>query len=337
MNSTAIWPLFLLLVALSFPVQGWAAPDYVTGWPKQVPVEKPDPVLGDKPFWEHWVYGEAFARRFKGFPVEKADPDLKNGLQAIVLRIFKRNLWEGLNSSYPQQYACEIDVYFDSSLRIPLSTKKRDPSKRYSTVAPPSYSRLEPYNEKDRLAMAQSQPATTYQERSPVVFSTPLDGRFATFGLREYRHNLVPFISVAVLVQGFAQGGCGVTAPLQSGGAHWLSLYGTRPWDMTEGGPPKALVGSYERNISVSFEPGPNPESKGYLRVPGAFNKAALPKTALIKMMNGCINVRHSYARRHGGSGSSSEEWERRCQKAEQKGIIDPGYPGKEGLQDTGY
>jgi len=76
-------------------------------------------VLGDKPYWEHWVYGESFARRFVGttdgqrFSVEKADPELKGRLHALVLRIYKKNLWDFLNSDYPEQYACEIDVYFE--------------------------------------------------------------------------------------------------------------------------------------------------------------------------------------------------------------------------------
>ncbi|MFZ5614627.1 MAG: hypothetical protein ACOY4L_07335 [Pseudomonadota bacterium] len=84
-----------------------------------MPIEQPDPVLGDKPYWEHWVYGESFARRFVGttdgqrFSVEKADPELKGRLHALVLRIYKKNLWDFLNSDYPEQYACEIDVYFE--------------------------------------------------------------------------------------------------------------------------------------------------------------------------------------------------------------------------------
>lgn len=109
-GSLRVW---LGLIAISLCGQAWAAPDYVTAWPKQVQVEKPDPVLGDKPFWEHWVYSESFARRFKGFPADKADPELKGGgLEAMALRIFKKNFWQELNPNYPEQYACEIDVYF---------------------------------------------------------------------------------------------------------------------------------------------------------------------------------------------------------------------------------
>lgn len=342
LTAKRIFPVVLLLCGLALSFQSQAVPDYVTAWPKQVPIEKPDPVLGDKLYWEHWVYSESFAKRFKGFIVESADPELKDSqLHAIVLRIFKRNLWAGVNDSYPKQYACEIEIYFDSSLSIPLSAKIKDPAKRYPTVAAPGYSRLDPYNEEDRLAIAQSQSVTTYPQRSPVVFSVPLDGRFTTFGLREYRHNLAPFISVAVLSQAAAHGGCEVTAPLQRGGAHWLSLTGERPWDMMEGGSPKAVHGLYGLRDAVTFAPGSDPESKGYVRIPEAFYKAALPKAALIKVLNWCIRQRHSPSNwKVNGRNVTFEEMTHRCEEVEQNGSIlpDPRYhPGKEGLQDTGY
>lgn len=69
--------LCVLFLAFCFVTQAWAAsddvpagtkqlpnvsnyvapqlppiPEYVKAWPKQVAVEKPDPVLGDKPYWE---------------------------------------------------------------------------------------------------------------------------------------------------------------------------------------------------------------------------------------------------------------------------------------------
>lgn len=62
-------------------------PDYVTAWPKQVPVEKPDPVLGDKPYLEIWSYSKEFGKRFKGFPIEGADtPTVRPGPAGQALR-----------------------------------------------------------------------------------------------------------------------------------------------------------------------------------------------------------------------------------------------------------
>ena len=96
--------LWNALLMLCLGAQAWAAPDYVTAWPKQVPVEKPDPVLGDNPFWEFWVYSEAFSRRFRGFPVEKANTEFSPGMQAMVFRIYMDYLWAKLWPEYPKQY-----------------------------------------------------------------------------------------------------------------------------------------------------------------------------------------------------------------------------------------
>lgn len=328
--------LFLITCCLSGLVT--AAPDYVTAWPKQVQVEKPDPVLGDKPFWEHWIYSESFAKRFKGFPADKADPELKDGgLEAMALRIFKKNFWQELNPNYPEQYACEIEVYFDSTISLPLSESGNPKTvfPAYPRGITAGYRRLEPYEEGNKVTIRASQPVRLSLKTQPLIFADqPLDGRYSSFGVREYRPGLAPGLSVITLLSGFE---CAVTAPLRQGGIHWLSLLGERPWDRTEGRSPKAVHGQYERGMNLVFDPGLDHELRGFFRVPASFNNTALPKAALIKVMNSCINARHSYARRHGQSAPPGEEWERRCRDTELKGVIDPGYPGKEGLQAFGY
>ncbi|WP_373001269.1 hypothetical protein [Sulfurimonas sp.] len=116
----------ILLICLTF-LSLWARdiPAYVTAWPKQVPVEKPDPILGDELVWEHWIYSARFAKRFEGFALEQADSELKDSpIQAIVLRIYKKNIWLGVNDNYPEQYVTDVDLYFDDSIKIPLSNKK---------------------------------------------------------------------------------------------------------------------------------------------------------------------------------------------------------------------
>lgn len=345
MNSTIKVGLlrgWLVLLAFCLNTQAWAAPNYVTAWPKQVQVEKPDPVLGDKPFWEHWVYSESFAKRFKGFPADKADPELKGGgLEAMALRIFKKNFWQELNPNYPEQYACEIDVYFDRMVSLPLSEsgKPKKVFPAYPRGIAASYLQLEPYGEEDKVAIRASQPVRFSLKTQPLIFAVPLDGRFAQFGVREYRPSLITGMSVITLLSGFE---CAVTAPLQKGGGHWLSLLGERPWDKTEGGPPKAVYGQYNRSINLAFDPSADSGSEGYLRVPEAFNKAALPKAALVKVMNWCIHKRHAHASPV-GKPMPIESWQPiayRCEVAEQRGEIlpDPQYHlGKEGLQDTGY
>lgn len=334
-----------VLLALCLTTQAWAAPEYVTAWPKQVPVEKPDPVTGDKPTWEFWVYSEAFAKRFKGFPIDKADKELSGGMRAMVLRIYKRNLWSEVTPNYPEQYACEVDVYFDNStaLRISESGKPRHIFPTYPAAITESYKRLDPVDEKDVQAMRASKPARFNMKAQPLVFADPLDGRYANFGVREYHPNLAPSLSYIGLLSSFS---CELTAPLKEKGSHWLSLQGERPYSRDkDGNDPTlwgAVHGTYRPGIKSTFDPGPDPESKGYFRVPEAFNKAALPKVTLIKVMNWCIGQRHSHAHPV-GKPMSPESWEPiayTCDEVEHHGRILPDpryYSGKEGLQDTGY
>lgn len=336
--ASLVMGLFLAIFALSALAD--ATPDYVTAWPRQVALEKPDPVLGDKVFSEHWVYGEAFARRFEGFPVENADPELKGKLKAMVLRIFMKNFWQEINPRYPEQYACEIDVYFDSSLALPLlksgvTYKKPSP---YPQDVTASYRRLAPLAGDDKAAMDASQPVSLYLELAPLIFAAPFDGRFSKFRVRAYHPNLVPGLSAITLMSGDE---CSVTAPRQAVGAHWLSLLGERPWDQTISPSPKAAYGVYNPRVAGSFDPGSDPESMGYFRIPEAFNKEALPKATLIKVLNWCISQKWKPSDwRVNGQTIHVNELLERCDEVEQRGRVLPDtryHPGKEGLQDQGF
>jgi hypothetical protein len=343
MNSTTKRGLshaWLVFLALCLTAQAWAAPEYVTAWPKQVPVEKPDPVLGDKQFLEFWVYGEAFAKRFKGFPVDKAGPELRDGLKALALRIYKENLWAEINPNYPEQYACEVDAYFDSSIVLPLaeSGKPRHVFPAYPSGVSGSFKRLEPVDEKDAQAIRTSKPAAFNMKDQPLIFAAPLDGRHSLLGVREYHPNLAPGLSYITLLSPFE---CSITAPPQDKGSHWLSLRGENPYNK-ERRFPFAAHGTYTPNVKDTFDPGPSPESKGYFRVPEAFNKAALPKAILIKTLNWCIRDR--YAHEHPvGKGVPADLWQQmalRCEEAEHYGRILPDprdYPDAKVLRNQGY
>lgn len=336
--------VWFLLLTFSFTTLAWAAPDYVTNWPKQVPVETPDPVLGDKPFWEFWVYSEAFAKRFKGFPVEKVDKELSGRMQAMVLRIYKKNLWEGLNPNYPEQYACEWDVYFNDSFVIPLMQQPRRfvPSK-YPPGVSASYGRLEPFDEKERLDILKSKSISANPISPPLIFADrPLDGRYSAFQLREYHPSLTPGLAVAIMG---AQMPCQATAPKDKAGIHWLSLFGNRPYeqDARDSDLWSGMHGSWGGRVkTTNFNPGPNPESKGYFRVPETLNKAALPKVTLVKVLNWCINQRYARDTKpiH-TKGMSDETWQAfdaRCRATERHGVIDPTtYPGKAAMGNTGF
>lgn len=311
-------------------------PDYVKAWPKQVAVEKPDPVLGDKPYWEFWVYSKAFAKRFKGFPPEGADPELKGGVHAMVARIFKSNRWSGVNPNYPEQYAYEMDVYFDSSIKLPLSERPRKSSdEEYPRSVPVSYLRLAPFDAQDEKALRVSEQPQMYLKALPAIFSDqPLDGRFSSLFGWGYRPNLVPGLATISLSTSVFLGS--MVAPKAEKGIIWLSLSGDNPYGIK--GPPKQR--SYTRDIQLTFDPGPNPERAGYIRMPEALYRVMLPKEALIKVLNWCIGEEFAHSTRR-GKHVSKEVWDgitRRCRDAEE-GKVYTTIPGKEGmqLQDTGF
>lgn len=309
-------------------------PEYVKAWPKQVAVEKPDPVLGDKPYWEFWVYSEAFAKRFKGFPLEGADPELKGGVHAMVARIFKHNRWSSVTQNYPEQYTYEMDIYFDSSIKLPLSERPRKSSDEYPRNVPVSYLRLVPFSAEDEKALRVSeQPPMCLKNALPAIFSDqPLDGRFSSLGGWGYHPNLVPGLATISLSTSVFTGS--LVAPKAEKGILWLSLFGDNPYGIK--GP---QIRSYRRDIKLTFDPGPNPERAGYVRMPEALYRALLPKVTLAKMLNWCINQEFAFSTRRGRGVSQevSDGISRRCRDAEERGKIDLGIPGKEGLQDSGF
>jgi hypothetical protein len=316
-------------------------PDYVKAWPKQVAVEKPDPVLGDKPYWEFWVYSESFAKRFKGFSLEGADPELKGGVHAMVAWIFKLNQWSGVNPNYPKQYVCHLDVYFDSSIKLPLSERPWSrPPPKYPQGVSPSYRRLEPFDAQDEQAIRVSEQSPVYPKVLPMIFvDRPLDGRFSSLGVLEYRPNLVPGLANLSLPAHSVKGACSLVAPKAENGVLWLSLFGDNPYGIISRYTHQSEI--YTRDIKLTFDPGPNPERAGYVRMPEALYKAMLPKEALIKVLNWCINQEFADSTRR-GKGVSQEARDaisRRCRDAEEQGKVYTIAPGKEGmqLQDTGF
>lgn len=315
-------------------------PDYVKAWPKQVAVEKPDPVLGDKPYWEFWVYSEAFAKRFKEFPPEGADPELKGGVHAMVARIFKSNLWSGVNPNYPEQYACQMDVYFDSSIKLPLSERPwSSPLPKYPQGVSPSYRRLVPFDAQDEQAIRVSELAPMYPKALPMIFvDRPLDGRFSSLSMWEYRPNLVPGLANLTLSAHSVKGACSLAAPKAEKGILWLSLFGDNPYGIVSHYSHE--MGNYTRDIKLNFDPGTNPERAGYVRMPETLYRAMLAKSALIKVLNWCINQEFAHSTRRGKHVSKEDEDRiaRRCRDAKE-GKIYIIVPGKEGmqLQDSGF
>jgi hypothetical protein len=331
-----------------------AAPAYVTAWPRQVEVLQPDPVLGDKPYFEHWVYSRAFAERFRGttdgqtFTPEQADPELEGRkLYALVLRIYKINQWAGVDKDYPKQYTCEIEMYFNDTIPVPLS-----PSLRTTAYADhpdgikAGYTRLITIDELDTKALAASRPVEQKPQHRALIFAVPLDGRVHFYGVAEYRRELVPGISSVILRAGWKILGCKVAAPQRPGGSDWISLGLVQPYEDLD--LKRAVEQGYSSRFeTLSFDPGPDPESRGLFRIPRTFHAVALEKAALVKVMNWCIAHRHnpsdwrvSRTTQGWSKTFTHKELMQRCEQAERFGRIlpDPRYhPEADGLMDTGY
>lgn len=345
MNTFLRWIMVSALLGVSL----WARiiPEYVTAWPKQVSVDKPDPILGDKLVWEQWIYSERFAKRFKGFSLEKADSELKtSSIQAIVLKIYKDNFWKMINPDFPPQYTCNIDIYFNESIEIPTlnTTKKVVPWMKYPDGVSASYERLEPIVNADKNTMAKAVPINANIKVNPVIFADqPLDGRYASFGVRAYIPHYVNGISVLNIQAGIDNS---IIGPKSSSGIFWFSLYGNLPYKYeTNSSSPRAVSGSYSKKTDT-FQPGEFPEDQGYVRLPQSFYNITLPKVTLIKTLNRCITARYSY--KHPSVRSEKitkayNEFDQWCEDAERNGqIFDPSSylfqePKKDGLTNIGF
>lgn len=338
MNSTikvGLLHIWLVILAFCLNTQAWAAPEYVTAWPKQVPVEKPDPIMGDKPFWELWVYSETFAKRFKGFPIEKADKELSGGMQAMVFRIYKDKLWYPLHPNYPEQYKCEREIYFNSSIDLPYLASRKEIVK-YPSWASPGYSRLHPISDLDKAAIDASRPFFGQSKVLAIFADGPLDGRFSTFGIREYHPNLVPGLSAAILSTSVY---CNAMGPKLEGTHFWLSLFGNRPYKDERLGR-RAYEGSYDPSVVGNFNPGSDASREGYFRVPEAFYKAVLPKVTLVKILNRCIDKK--YLHTLPDDKTPAKKWDeivRTCKEVEEQGVIYDFYFDeiRPGLRELGF
>lgn len=335
----------LVLLSLSIVVFVWGRdiPAYVTAWPKQVSVEKPDPVLGDKLVWEHWIYSEKFAKRFDGFIIEQADPELQDSpIQAIVLRIYKYNFWKIVNKNYPLQYTCNIDIYFDDSIKIPIinRAKRFADWMNYPKGIYASYKQIEPKSDDDKNMISLATPIDSII-KNPAIFSDrPLDGRFARLGVRDYIPTLVNGISVISIQAGVENS---IIGPKSSTGIFWLSLFSKLPYS---GELSHASKGSYKDMNNITFDSGNHPEEHGFIRLPEAFYNVALQKMTLIKDLNYCIVMKHAHENPVATSEKSTQaynELSKWCEDAAKNGIIfNPSdylfqRPKRDGLFETGF
>ena len=337
--------LILLICYLTISLWGRIIPEYVTAWPKQVQVDKPDPVLGDKLVWEQWIYSERFAKRFKGFSPDQVDPELKTSpIQAIALRIYKKNLWMGVNDGYPEQYATDIDLYFDDTIKIPLSEKQwiHTKSDNYPKGIAESYKSLQLVDHNDRLALQAAKPVDFFLKQPILIFAAPLDGRFSSLGARYYS-NLVDGMSLLSLKSRILGG---VAVPLAKDGSLWLSLFGARSYKNQVITESSIAAGGLYNETHGAFIAEENPKVHGFVYLPKTFTAIALPKMALIHDLNRCISAKYSYEHpsvRNEKITKAYNELNQWCEDAERNGqIFDPSSylfqePRKDGLSNIGF
>jgi len=291
---------------------------YKRAWPSQVPVLKPDPVLGETKVWETWVYDKGFAGRFEGFDPQNANPELSPGVHAIVFRTYKRKIFDQV----PDMFVCEYSIYFDSRVRIPLS--ERDDRHTYPPGISHSFRQLRPARVEDAKALAEAKPIGKAAKSKPLIFADgKLDGRYANFAL-DYFPDLVPGMSMAALRGGDFT--CKVIGPKRPESHHWIWLFGELPFNK-EGGP---FVHAYsdkfmQWTMNGTFDPGPLEQTlaNGHVRVPEAFYEAVLPKVTLIKAVNECITYRNGYeVGRVRDIGGSRARHMKACEDVEREGTI---------------
>lgn len=337
----------LVLLSLSIVIFVWGRdiPAYVTAWPKQVQVEKPDPVLSDKLVWEHWIYSEKFAKRFESFDIANADPELQySPIQAIVLRIYKKNHWLGVNDSFPEQYATDIDLYFDDTIQIPLSEKQRKYKKsdNYPEGIAESYKSLKPVNPNDKQALQAVKSIDFFLKQPVLIFAAPLDGRFSTFGNKYYPHLLegISLITLQSRILG------GVAVPLANDGSLWLSLFGARSYKNQVITHLLMAAGGLYNETTGNFIVDEHPKMHGFVHLPKTFTEIALPKMALIKGLNRCVVAQYSHENPVATSEKATQaynELSKWCKDAAKNGIIfNPSdylfqRPKRNGLFETGF
>lgn len=336
--------LIFLILFSAIALWGRIIPEYVRAWPKQVAVDKPDPVLGDKLVWEQWIYSERFAKRFKGFSPDQADQELKDSpIQAIVLRIYKKNLWMGVNDSYPEQYATDIDLYFDDTIQIPLSEKQwiHTKSDNYPEGIAESYKSLKPVDPNDKQALQAVKPVDFFLKQPVIIFAAPLDGRFSSLGARYYPKLVdgITFLSLKSRILG------GVAVPLAKDGSLWFSLFGVRSYKnqvITDS--PIAMGGLYNETKGT-FIAEEHPKVHGFVRLPKTFTEIALPKMVLINDLNYCITQEHAHAnsKHKSETQKSYDEFMGWCSDTKKEGkIFEPRdylfqRPKRDGLFEIGF
>jgi hypothetical protein len=125
-NTVNTEPLRVFISSATSPEQD------PTHWPTKVDVRKPDPILGNTKVLEIWSYDKHFAERFYGFPIEHVEPNMPEGLHAVVLRVYL----ESYAPFYKEAllYSCAMELFTNNN--VPIQPTKFIPDEARAHILP---------------------------------------------------------------------------------------------------------------------------------------------------------------------------------------------------------
>jgi len=281
-------------------------------WPEQIALESPDPVMGSEDPYEIWAYTENFANRFSNLPIDQVNNEMPPGLEAVVFRIYKRQLDKGWFER-DKRYWCAMDLYINSKIKLseshPVVNLQLSPDK---AKVGNSLRRLNPILDQD-IKAKEKQDALTYGEvlnyKTVVFLDGELDGRSSTLGT-EYRENALPGLNLLTLEPGMS---CELIWPWRDGQRYVVSVAGNDPYQRQQ-----ILKKAYE-NYDEDLSPGTiarrfviklirqgteyfwdeDKIKKGLFALPDDFVSRILIKALSVKTFNRCLVLKEKIRRGH--------------------------------------
>lgn len=296
-----------------------------TKWPKTVPVRSPDPIFGIASHLEVWSYDQRFAKRFEGFPEDQADPDMPEGLWAVVLRVYKQSYAPAVVG---HRYSCQLELYvnddvpvrasqlstssFGNSLgELPSSVttliaKKNSDAQRLKNINP-LFTPV-PYTTATATATTTTNRdiriGSSYQRITGLLFTDgKLRGILNTFGVLDYHKNFLPGVQLMRTGVNYIDGGCEKFYPLAKDSKMILRFGNTDPYDSYNR---KLTVGTAQEPHRLSYPKGslrsypnlenngiwhwtPQDTTQGLIALPSKLSKRGIEIVAIIRDLNQCI------------------------------------------------
>lgn len=274
-------------------------------WPDPIEIEKADPVMGDQDPYEIWAYTENFAKRFSNLPIDKVNPEMPPGLEALVFRVQKRRQGKGWRTK-SKNYVCSLDMYLDSDLPIRVDEQLGEHLRGWLKLIEyrNSLDRLSPIRQIDSDLINKQETiefgeTTHYQ---PVKFLDGLLDGLSQWGRGEYRKNALEGLDLMTIDGALF---CDMIWPYRDGQKLIISLMGNDPYMKVNKEKREAIApGLNVRQIEIKlmregarYDWQPQDMQKGLIALPSDFAEKMLMKVAAVKTMNRCIVMEEHIAK----------------------------------------